>query len=140
MDVSRSKTEIINVSKEDQKPEEKKYILCRREIDGVNEVIKAGPNARTAVGLVDFKVFIKRYGFHPLELAQFLKINYWEIKLLMDYGGWIDIHAQNNLIQLTDLTCPRGRRDICRFLMNQDGSAGSHNFPQKESKIDHAER
>lgn len=113
-----------------------KYILCRREGDGFNEVIKAGPKAPSAIGLVDFKTFIEEHSFHPLELAQLLKISHRDMQLIADHGGWIEPHMKANLLQLSKITCSRGRRDMCKFLMVQDGKAGSRNVPQKDIDVD----
>ncbi|MEK7072259.1 MAG: hypothetical protein AAB969_01675 [Patescibacteria group bacterium] len=112
-----------------------KYILCRREVDGSNEVVKAGPKAPSAIGLVDFKIFIEEHGLHPLEVAQLLKVRYQDIQLLVDNVSWIEPHAKDNLLHLLKILCARGRRDICQFLTNQDGNAGTKNIPHKEDDI-----
>jgi len=108
-----------------------KYILCRRDIDGFNHIVKAGPKALSTIGIVDFKTFILEHNLHPMELAQFLKINHEDIQCLVDQGGWIEPHAKANLLQLTKTTCSRSRREICHFLMTQGGNAGSQNIPHK---------
>lgn len=112
-----------------------KYILCRR-IDGVNEVVLAGPKAPSAIGIVDFESFAKDHDLHPLVLAQFLKVSYEDIEKLVKHGGWIEPHAKENLLLLINKTCARSRKEICQFLMLQDGNAGARNVPIKglESK------
>lgn len=112
-----------------------KYILCRREVDGSNEVIKAGPKASSAIGLVDFKGFINEHNLHPLEVAQFLKITCTDVKLLMDHDSWIEPHAKDNLLSLIQMIPVAYRQKLCRFLMNQDGNAGSKNIPKREVDV-----
>ena len=94
---------------------EDKYILCRRESDGFNEVIKAGPKTPSVIGLADFKTFIEEHGFHPLELAQLLKISYEDIQSLVNHGVWIEPYTKSNLLYLIKNTCSRSRREICHF-------------------------
>ena len=108
-----------------------KYVLCRRPIDQHNEVIEAGPKAPSAIGIVDFRTFIEKHGLHPLELAQFLKINHEDIRNLVEHGGWIDLHTQKNLLRLISLVPTEARINICRFLMNQEGNAGPLNHPHQ---------
>ncbi|MDO8669798.1 MAG: hypothetical protein Q7K65_05960 [Candidatus Buchananbacteria bacterium] len=115
-----------------EKAVEIKYILFRREIDGFNEVIKAGPKAPSATGLVDFKTFIKEHGLHHLELAQLLKVSLHDIQLLLDHDSWIEQHAKDNLLLLIRTTCSRGRHELCKFLMAQEGNVGSKNIPVKK--------
>lgn len=114
---------------------EEKYILCRRAVDGFNEVVKAGPKAPSAIGLVDFKIFIEEHGLHPLEVAQLLKVRYEDIQLLVNHISWIEPHAKANLLCLLKIICARGRRDVYQFLANQDGNAGAKNIPHKEDDI-----
>jgi len=110
---------------------QKKYVLCRRQIDQHNEVIKAGSKAPSAIGIVDFHTFIRDHCLHPVELAQFLKISYEDIKDLVEHGGWIDRYTQENLINLISLASIEIRRKICGFLMNQEGNAGILNHPRR---------
>ena len=109
----------------------KKYVLCRRVIDNHNEVVEAGPKAPSAIGIVDFHTFIRDNCLHPLELAQFLKINHDEIQKLVENGGWIELHAQENLRMLMSLAPVERRRALCGFLMRQEGSAGAFNNPKQ---------
>jgi len=109
---------------------EEKYILCRRESDRFNEVIKAGPKAPSAGNLVDFKSFIEERGLLPIEVANFLKITCAEVDLLMKHISWIEPHARDNLLLLLKVPV-NARQYICRFLLEQDGHAGMRNVPAK---------
>ena len=113
-----------------------KYVLCRR-VDHHNEVVKAGPKAPSTIGITDFHTIIKDHGLHWLELAQLLKINYIDIQKLNECGGWIEPQAKENLLKLLQITCARARRDICQFLVIQEGVAGNFNFPHSQDSIPH---
>lgn len=113
-----------------------KYVLCRR-INHLNEVVQAGPKAASASGLVDFHTFLKDHGLHHLELAQILKISYSEMEKLNEHGGWIELPAKENLLQLLRNTCARSRRELCQFLIIQEGGAGSANFPHSQDFTPH---
>ncbi len=110
--------------------EQKHYILYRRESDGYNEVLEAGPKAPSSIGIVNFRKFIEEHQIHPFELAQFLKIPFQDIEKLVNHQSWIESHARENLLELDNIPVAV-RQKLCKFLMHQDGHAGMKNVHLK---------
>lgn len=114
--------------------ENSRYILYRRLADGFNEVIEAGPKAPSIIGLVNFRAFIEKHGIDPREVIQFLKIPYSDMDKLLNHDSWIETNAQENLKVLAKAPV-QVRQYICRFLMDQDGKAGSRNVYHKPTDV-----